>query len=94
MQQSHGDATRLIVEGVDPDKVTALIDEVVANGGVGERAMREDAVREDAVRMAMVNNFLGPKRFGKIFTDLALRQLQSVSCAFDRQVRRYRCISL
>ena len=58
------------MEGVDPGKVTALIDEVVANGGVGERAMREDAVREDAVRMAMVNNFLGPKRFGKMFTDL------------------------
>jgi hypothetical protein len=45
VQRGHGDATKLIVEGVDLGKVTALIDEVVANGGVGERAMREDSVR-------------------------------------------------
>ena len=30
----YGDATQLIAEGVDLGKVTALIDEVVANGGV------------------------------------------------------------
>src|SRR3712207_2508287 len=70
MQRGHGDATRLIIEGVDIGKVTALIDEVVSDGGVGERATREDGVREHAVRMATVNDFLGPKRFGRMFTGL------------------------
>jgi len=31
MQRGHGDATKLIMKGVDLGKVTALIDEVVAN---------------------------------------------------------------
>jgi hypothetical protein len=50
VQRGHGDATKLIMEGVDLGKVTALIDEVVANGGVGERAMREDSVRRTTSR--------------------------------------------
>src|SRR3712207_2873792 len=65
MQRGHGDATRLVVDGVDPKKLNEMIDEIVASGGVDD-----GAVREDAVRMAVANNFLGPKRFGKMFPDL------------------------
>ena len=68
MQRGHGDATRLIVEGVDRDHLHELIDEVVASGGVDD-----STVREDAVRMAVANNFLGPKRFGKMFDRDAFR---------------------
>ncbi len=66
MPRSHGDATRLVVEGVDPQEINEIIDEIVASGGVDD-----DGVREDAVRMAVANNFLGPKRFGKLFPELA-----------------------
>ena len=68
MQRGHGDATRLIVEGVDRDRLHELIDEVVASGGIDD-----SAVREDAVRMAVANSFLGPKRFGKMFDRDAFR---------------------
>ena len=62
MQRGHGVADRLLVEGFDGiDGLDLdLIDRVVASGGEGE----------DAARMVMVNNFLGPKRFGKMFSDL------------------------
>jgi hypothetical protein len=62
MQRGHGDADRLLVEGFDgvDGMDLDLIDRVVASGGEGE----------DATRMVMVNNFLGPKRFGKMFPDL------------------------
>ncbi len=66
MPRSHEDATRLVVEGVDPQEINEIIDEIVASGGVDD-----DGVREDAVRMAVANNFLGPKRFGKLFPELA-----------------------
>lgn len=59
MQRGHGDAERLLVGGIDAVDVE-FIDRVVASGGEGE----------DAARMVMVNNFLGPKRFGKMFPDL------------------------
>jgi hypothetical protein len=65
MQRHHGDATRLVVEGVDAKEINKIIDEIVASGRVDD-----GAVREDAVRMAVANNFLGPKRFGKLFPDL------------------------
>src|SRR5215217_1827938 len=65
MQRHHGDAMRLVVEGVDPKVINRIIDEIVADGGVDD-----GAVREEAVRMAIANNFLGPKRFGKMFPDL------------------------
>ncbi len=56
MQRGHGDAERLVVEDADLRR----FDEAVANGDVGE----------ELTRTVMVNNFLGPKRFGKMFPDL------------------------
>ncbi len=62
MQRGHGEAERLLVGGFDgvEELDTDVIDRVVASGGEGE----------DATRMVMVNNFLGPKRFGKMFPGL------------------------
>ena len=62
MRRVHREAERLLVGGFDgADELdTDFIDRVVASGGEGE----------DAARMVMANNFLGPKRFGKMFPRL------------------------
>ena len=65
MQTGHGDADALLADNVDLE----LIDRVVASGGATEEAASA-GVAEEAARMVMVNNFLGPKRFGKMFPDL------------------------
>jgi hypothetical protein len=36
MQRGHGDATRLVVEGVDPNRLNEMIDEIIASGGVDD----------------------------------------------------------
>jgi hypothetical protein len=56
VQRGHGIATRLLIEDVDLEKV----DSVVASGGT-------DA---DVARTTMINTYLGPGRFGKMFPDL------------------------
>jgi Animal haem peroxidase len=56
MQRRHGEAERLLVEDADLRR----FDEAVANGDVGE----------ELTRAILANNFLGPKRFGKMFPDL------------------------
>jgi hypothetical protein len=56
MQKGHGDAERLVVEDADLRR----FDEAVASGDLGE----------DLTRTVLANNFLGPKRFGKMFPDL------------------------
>src|SRR4028119_882784 len=56
IQKGHGDAERLVVEDVDLRR----FDEVVASGDLGE----------ELTRTVLANNFLGPKRFGKMFPDL------------------------
>src|SRR5918994_813768 len=56
MQRKHGEAERLLVEDADLRR----FDEAVANGDVGE----------ELTRAILANNFLGPKRFGKMFPDL------------------------
>ncbi len=61
MQKGHGAADKLLADDVDLE----FIDRVVADGG---EAGEEDAT--DATRMLLANNFLGPKRFGKMFLDL------------------------
>lgn len=58
MQRGHGSADRLQTENVD----LGFIDRLVDGGGKGEDP--------DAVRMAAANNFLGPKRFGRMFPGL------------------------
>lgn len=59
MQRGHGGADRLIMQEVE-DVDLQRIDEAVRSGGMGE----------EATRIGIVNDFLGPKRFGKMFPDL------------------------
>jgi hypothetical protein len=54
--RSHGDATRLDVGHIDFDALDAALE---STGGDAE-----------AVRLGMVNDFLGPGRFGRMFGDL------------------------
>ncbi len=56
MQKGHGDAERLVVEGVDLSRFDA--------------AVAGDDVSDETTRTILRNNFLGPKRFGKMFPGL------------------------
>jgi len=56
MQWGHGEAERLVVADADLKR----FDEAVAGGDLGE----------ELTRTILRNNFLGPKRFGKMFPDL------------------------
>src|SRR4028118_2315933 len=56
MQRGHGEAERLVVADADLKR----FDEAVAGGDLGE----------ELTRTILRNNFLGPKRFGKMFPDL------------------------
>jgi hypothetical protein len=56
MRSRHGDAQRLVVDDADLRR----FDEAVASNEMGE----------DTTRLVVANNFLGPKRFGKMFPDL------------------------
>ena len=58
----HGQANRLLIEDIDPER----FDRLVANGGVGEDA--EEAALVQTMRAG--NRLLGPSRFGKMFQDL------------------------
>jgi hypothetical protein len=57
MHRGHGEAERLLSEGVDLQQ----FDKIAASGGVGE----------EAARIAAANGFAGPNRFGKMFPGLA-----------------------
>jgi hypothetical protein len=56
MQKGHGDAERLVVEGIDLSRFDA--------------AVAGEDVSEEATRTILRNNFVGPKRFGKMFPGL------------------------
>ena len=56
MYRSHGDATRLDARKID----YAALDAALDTGGTDV----------ESVRMGMVNDFLGPERFGRMFGDL------------------------